>query len=77
MRQSPLVGGLGSTSKLGICLQNTTQPFTNPDDSVMDGVDFVTGVDIETPNLLDGVVSCPSEYTYVPVTPANNRTNSN
>jgi hypothetical protein len=66
-----------STNKLGICFDTSTQSFSNLTDSIMDGVNFVDNVDVTTPNLLNGVVSCPPSYTYVPVTPANNSTNSN
>jgi len=42
----------------------------------MDGYQFVDGVDVQTPNLLNGVVSCSSGYSFVPVVPANNSTNN-
>jgi hypothetical protein len=65
------------TSKLGICYQTDTQSFSGLVDSIMDNYSFVVGVDIGTPNDVNGVVSCASGYTYVPVVPGNNSTNSN
>ena len=66
-----------NTSQMGICYDIETESFSNLDDSIMDGYAFVDGVDIESPNLLNGVVSCPSGDSFVPVVPANNSTNSN
>lgn len=66
-----------STSQMGICYSTDSESFSNLYDSSMDGYDFVDSVDLETPNLLNGVVSCPSGYSFVPVMPANNSTNSN
>jgi hypothetical protein len=65
------------TSKFGICYQTDTQSFSGLVDSIMDNYSFVVGVDIGTPNDVNGVVSCASGYTYVPVVPGNNSTNSN
>jgi hypothetical protein len=66
-----------NVSKLGICYQTSSQTFTGLVDSIMNNYAFIDGLYLSTPNNLNGVITCPSGYTYVPVTPANNSTNSN
>jgi len=66
-----------NTGQMGICYDTSTESFSNLDDSIMDGYNFVDGVDIESPNLLNGVVSCPSGDSFVPVIPGKNSSNGN
>jgi hypothetical protein len=63
------------TAQYGVCFQTSTGETINLNDG--NQVTPLTFADITTPNDINGVVSCPSGYTYIPVTPANNATNSN
>jgi hypothetical protein len=65
------------TGQLGICYETSTQSFTNLYDSVMDGYPFVISVNAQPPNLINGVVSCPSGFQFVPVTPVRSSTTGN
>ena len=56
----PLTPGEGRLLAASEVVTANTETFSNLVDSTMDGYQFVDGLDVETPNLLNGVVSCPN-----------------
>lgn len=59
------------TVQLGVCYDGTSETFNDGYDPTIDGYNFVTSINLASPSIKDGVVSCQQGYTFVPVTPGS------